>query len=67
MATKKVYITVRHSGYHVRKEANKNSDSLYVVKAGEKIVYLGEIQNGWYHVSINRKKGWLYKQAGDVK
>lgn len=57
--TKKVYVIVHHSNRHIRKEPNAKAESMGTVQIGDKIEYLGEVENGWFKVKLGRKIGWL--------
>ena len=65
--TKKVYVVVHHNNRHVRKEANVNAESMGRVQIGDKLEYLGEIENGWYKVKLGRKIGWLSIGSAKIK
>ena len=60
------YILVRHSNRHVRKIPNKCGESIHITEDGQRIPYLGKVQNGWYKVKIGGRIGWLYHTAGDI-
>lgn len=62
----KGYIDVFHGNYYIRVKPNRKAKALGVAKNGDKVPYLGKIQNGWYKVKFNGKIGWLYSGAGKV-
>ena len=65
--TKKVYVVAHHNNRHVRKEPNAQAESMGRVQIGDKLEYLGEIENGWYKVKLGRKIGWLSIGSAKIK
>ena len=64
---KKVYVIVHHNNRHVRKKPNAKAESMGLVQIGDKLEYLGEIENGWYKVTLDRKIGWLSVGSAKIK
>lgn len=58
-----VYLTVKNGNWYVRTESNSKAKQLGVVKTGEKLVYLGKQENGWYSVRFGNADGWVSGKA----
>lgn len=59
------YIEV-NGGWHVRTEPKKAATSIGIASNGSRLLYLGQTENGWYHVEFKGKKGWISTKSGKI-
>lgn len=53
------------TSWNVRTEPSKDSKQCRIVNDSNTIIYLGEMQDGWYKVSVDGFVGWISGRAGE--
>ena len=60
------YILIGNGKWYVRSASNKSANVLGTVSEGERLVYQGQQQNGWYLVIFEGQNGWVSGKAGVI-
>lgn len=56
-------LTVKNGTWYIRVAPGTSSNKLCVVHGGDRIVYTGDEDNGWYKVYYDGNEGWISSRA----
>lgn len=63
VSTNVKYLTVKAGNWYIRTEPTTTSQKVAVVSGGDRLIYTGDEQNGWYSVVYSGYSGWISKRG----